>query len=77
MKVYFDRAHVGENGAVINIDASFSGIELYIPKTWKLVNNMNVSLAGVEEKNSRNVTEEVTVTLTGDIKFSGIEIIYV
>ena len=78
LKVYFDNSKPDVEGARINIEASFSGVELYIPKTWKIVNEVNVSLGGIEEKNNRyNTGEGSTVTLTGKISFSGVEIIYV
>jgi len=77
LAVYLDTAKVSKNGAVINIDASFSGVELYIPKSWNVTNSINATLSGVEERNRRYETTGPTVTLTGNAQFSGIEIIYI
>ena len=77
LKVYFDNATVSPEGAVINVDMSFSGVELYIPREWKVINGIEATLAGVEEKYKRNGDETVTVKLAGRAQFSGIEIIYV
>ena len=77
LKVYFDEAGLSPDGAEINFDVSFAGVELYIPRTWNIVNNINVSLGGVEEKNRRGESGGPAVTLTGNVRFSGVEIIYV
>ncbi len=65
------------NNAIVRIDASFSGIELYIPKTWNIDNKINVFLGAISEKNRNNQITTNTLTLVGDIKFSGVEIIYI
>ncbi len=77
MKVYFDRANVHEEGAEIRMDVTCGGVELYIPRTWKLIHNVNVSLGGIEEKNYRGEEGSIPVVLTGNVSLSGIEIIYV
>jgi hypothetical protein len=82
VKVYFDKAIIKGNSARINIYASFSGIELYIPKEWKIVNNLSSVLAAVDEKNNiirnkMNSQNEKNVVIEGTSKLSGIEIIYI
>ena len=77
LKVFFDNSKRDEDGVTIYLDASFSGVELYIPKEWKIVNNLNVSLGGVEEKNRRVEATGPLVTFSGNVSFSGVEIIYV
>ena len=77
MKVYFDNAIMSNENAIVRINASFSGIELYIPKTWSVENKTNVFLGDVSEKNRNNQTTTNTLTLVGDVSFSGVEIIYV
>lgn len=77
MKVYFDNAIVSPNGATIYLDVSFSGMELYIPKNWNLVNKVNSSFGSVEEKNRRMESNSPVVVLEGNVSFGGVEIIYV
>lgn len=77
MKVYFDHAVMKDNNAVVRINASFSGVELFVPKAWKVENRTNVFLAAIEEKNSSSEITTNTLTLIGDIKFSGVEITYI
>lgn len=77
MKVYFDNAVMSNGNAVVRIDASFSGIELYIPKTWNVDIKTNVFLGSVDEKNRNSQATTNNLTLVGDVSFSGVEIIYV
>lgn len=78
LTVYFDNSVPNLEGAEIQIDVSFGAAELYIPKTWRVVNRLNVSLGGVDEKN-RSMPDESspTVTLTGSVSLGAIEIIYI
>ncbi len=76
MKVYFDNAKI-EKDLTINLDISFSGVELYIPKEYKIINKADVSLGGIDEKNKRDVISKKTITITGKVSFAGVEIIYV
>ena len=77
MKVYFDNAMMQQPQATIYLDASFSGVELYIPKSWAMINKVHAAFGAVEEKN-QNVPDGVhSVILTGECNFSGVTIIYV
>lgn len=77
MKVYFDNAILHKGNGVVTIDASFSGVELYIPKTWMIYDKTNASFSSVDEKNRNEGTSMNTLTLVGNISFSGVEIIYI
>ena len=77
LKVYFDNATMSNSNAVVRINAYCSGIELYIPKNWRVENKTNIFLAAIDEKNKNNEMTTNTLTLVGDIKLSGIEIIYI
>lgn len=77
MKIYFDNATIEEDGAAININAAYSGVEFYIPKTWKLKKQVASFLSGIEEKGRPNVGEGPTVFLKGNLKLSGLVIHYI
>lgn len=77
MKVYFDNAIISSGSADIYLDVSFGGVELYIPRTWKVINDVNVSLGGMSEKNSGSEVDFPVVTIHGNVSFSGVEIIYI
>ena len=76
MKVYFDDAMIQNGEAVIDLDVKFGGAELYIPKTWTVINHANATFGAIEEKN-RNASEGTPkVKLIGDVTFGGVTIIY-
>lgn len=77
MKVYFDKAVIQSGTADIWMDLSFSGVELYVPRDWKVVNDVNYSLAGFDEKNRSESTGVPVLRLAGNSNFAGVTIIYV
>jgi predicted membrane protein len=77
MKVYFDNAVIQSGNAVINLDVSFAGVELFIPKEWKVIDKVDTSFGAIEEKNRNISTGIPCVTLVGSVKFAGVTIIYV
>jgi len=77
MKVYFDKAVVSSGHAEIYLDISLSGVELYIPKTWNVVYDVNITLGGIDEKNRKTASDSPVVTIKGSISLSGVEIIYI
>lgn len=76
-EIYFDNAEIKNDSAIINLDISFAGVEIYLPRTWRIENKVDVSLAAVEEKNKSNNVTEKTIILTGRVSLSGVEIIYI
>lgn len=78
MKVYFDNSKIEGNEAIVDLNVDFAGIELYIPKEWKVQNNIDTMLGGVDEKGHKEDKKDAKqLILKGKISFSGIEIIYV
>lgn len=77
MKIYFDNAIISSGYADIYLDVSFGGVELYIPRTWKIENEVNTSLGALDEKNRKIDSDSPVVTIRGNISFSGVEIIYI
>ena len=77
LNVFFDGAELHPDGASIYLDCSFGAIELYVPKTWNVINNVSAVLGAVDEKNTRRESDGPTLTLTGNVRFGGIEIMYV
>lgn len=78
MKVYFDNAIIQGDNAYINLDCSFAGVELFIPRTWQMINKSNFTFGDVAEKNRTNRNETTkTITLVGNANFCGVDIIYI
>lgn len=77
LEVYFDNAVMAEDKAVLRLDVAFSGLELYIPRSWNVENRTNVFLGGIENKKYGDKVYTNTLILTGDVKLSGVEIHYI
>lgn len=75
MEISFDDAVIQGGRAVVNLEVLFSGVEFYIPCSWKVENNTNCIFGGFEEHRSRNESEEgPTIVFEGDVRFSGVEV---
>lgn len=77
VKVYFDNALIPSGKADIYLDVSFGEAQLYIPKTWKIVNNVHVFLGDMNDNNRNASSVAPVVTIHGNINFGDVEIIYV
>jgi len=76
VKVYFDQCQVSPEGASIYVDCNFSGVFLYIPRTWS-INNQTHVFAGSVEGASTAAGDYTQVNLIGDVNFGSVKIIYV
>lgn len=77
LKVYFDHAVIQGDEAVVELDASFCGVELFIPKEWRVETQISTSFGGVEEKNRNISTGSPILRLVGHCSFGGVTIIYI
>lgn len=77
MKVYFDNATMKTGEATVDLDVSFAGVELYIPKTWDVKINARAAFGGIEQKNRPNPEPGPVLYLTGDVNFGGVTIVYI
>lgn len=79
LEVFFDEARLSPEGAEIYLDVSFGSIELYVPKQWKVIDDVRVSLGAVENdiRLPRPGENAPRLTLTGSVQFGNVEIHYV
>lgn len=76
-KLYFDNAVIRNQEAVLYLDIAFAGVELFIPKEWKVLIQAGASFGGIDEKNRNAGINSCTLKLVGRVSFGGVEIIYV
>lgn len=77
LKVYFDQAKLSEKGADVYLDCSFSGVALFVPHEWKVINEINASMGGVKMYENRGANEDLVLRVKGNANFSGVEIIFI
>jgi predicted membrane protein len=76
LKVYFDNAIIDGDKAVIYVNDSFGEIELYFPRDWKVINNVNTSFADAKMKNRASGADTKTVEIVGDVSFGDLKIYF-
>ncbi|MGL4760143.1 MAG: LiaF transmembrane domain-containing protein [Sarcina sp.] len=78
VQMYFDRDSIKEGEAILEIKASCSGIELYVPREWRVINGMNNIFSGADEQGKNNINEQSpTLKLKGKLSLSGLTIKYI
>jgi predicted membrane protein len=77
VKVYFDNALIPSGKADINLSVSFGEAVLFIPKTWKVINEAHVFLGDMEGRDNNISETSPVVTIRGNISFGDAKIIYV
>jgi len=77
-KVYFENVVV-EDTATINVDVSLGGVELYVPKNWNIVKQIDDSnMSGITEEGIPEVdADSPVVTLHGYSSLAGLKICYI
>lgn len=77
MKVYFNHAKLPDEQAEVVLDVSASGVQLFVPQAWDVVNEAEVFAGGIQEKGRHNPDGEKTLFLRGKVQLSGLDIIYI
>jgi len=79
LEVYFDQVILSPEGAEVFVDCSLGSVKLYIPKNWKVVNNLHASLGDVKNDNRFNKPDvnAPPLTLTGNVHLGSVEIHYI
>lgn len=75
--LYLDNACAPSGEVLIDVNATFSGIEIFIPRDWRVINKTSATFGGVDENGGSSGAGIVDVVLTGNVNFSGIEIKYI
>ena len=76
--VYFDNAIIQNASAELCVDVSFGAMKLYVPKVWKVENNITSNFGGVEERGESKWTESgKQLYLKVNVNFGAIYIYYI
>lgn len=77
VKVYFDHAEIPSGNADIYVDVSFGEAVLFIPRSWKVVNRVQVFLGDMSENHKSESLDSPVVTIHGNVSFGDIQVIYI
>ena len=76
VKVYFDQCIPDPEGLKIYVDCRFGGVVLYVPRTWNIDNQVN-GFAGNVDGATMSSGDYQKVTLSGDLRFGEVKIVYI
>ena len=76
MEVYFDNVTLSPNGAEVEVNCSFGSIEIYVPSHWRVIDDMNSSLANAEvsRRLQGNDADAPTIRVTGSVSLGNVEV---
>lgn len=77
LKVYLDQANLVNGPVEVYVEDSFGKISLFIPKEWKVVQDISVFAGSVDERNRNLGSSDKILNLVGSVNFGEIEITYV
>ncbi|MCI8957103.1 MAG: hypothetical protein HFG29_08980 [Eubacterium sp.] len=80
MEVYLDNARAAGDKVYMRIECYAGGLEIYIPRNWKLENKVDCfmgTIDGPEMRKEDEAVNDVTLILSGTVKAGGVEIIRV
>ena len=76
--IYLEHSSMLGNQATVSIDNAFSTTKLFIPKHWKVIQNVDLVASNVKERGySQWCGQGNTLFLNGDLIFATLEIIYI
>ncbi len=79
LSVFFDQAILSPAGAQVELDCSFGEIKLFVPRSWRVVDQLRANLGGVENDTYLSQPEEGAPQLTvcGAVTMGSVEIHYI
>lgn len=78
-EIYLTEAELNEKGAVVDLNISFGGVQIYVPKHWQINNDADCVMGGIdfEGRAVESAGDSPKLTLVGKVVFSGLTIVYV
>lgn len=77
MSVYFDNAIIQTGNATAHVECNFGEVQLFIPKEWIVLNNLDHSFGSVEERGTCQACSTSTLVLNGEVNFGNAVIHYI
>lgn len=79
LNVYFDGVRLSPDGAEIYVDVSFGTLVIYLPKEWRVIDQVHTSVGAVNNNMRSNVIagNAPVLTFKGRVSFGSLEIRYV
>ena len=78
-EIYMDKAVPAGNEVYVRVECMCGGVEIYIPKSWKVKNLTTATLGALDETGhyEGDAVNDTVVVLSGTIKLGAVEIVRV
>ncbi|MGL5415027.1 MAG: LiaF transmembrane domain-containing protein [Clostridium sp.] len=77
VQMYFDKDNIKNDEGILYINSVCSGVELYVPKEWRVMSEINNIFSGINEEGVSLSEKKAVLRLVGISKLSGITIKYI
>ena len=79
MEIYFGEAQLSPEGAEICLDCSFGTIELYVPRNWRIIDKLHISIGNVDNSIRADQPQDNApqLTIIGNVQWGNVEIHYI
>ena len=76
LEVYFDHVQLSPDGAEAYVNCKLGNLEMYLPKEWRVVDRMGVSLGnvGVDDRFKNSEESSPTLTIKGNVSLGNVEV---
>ena len=74
LEVRFDNADSYKGGATLHVDNHFGAIEICVPKSWRIIDNVDVHLGAIDLDNDGEDQDGPTLTVEGCVSLGAIDI---
>ena len=74
LEVRFDNADSYKGGATLHVDNHFGAIEICVPKSWRIIDNIDVHLGAIDLDNDGEDQDGPTLTIEGCVSLGAIDI---
>ena len=77
MELFLHRDTESNDILNVDVDVSFGGLRIFIPKNWEVFSDVNCIVGGIDIDEAELENDCSTLILTGTVLVGGIEVIYV
>ena len=74
LEVRFDNVESYKGGGTLHVDNHFGAVEICVPKSWRIIDNIEVHLGAIDLDNDGDPQDGPTLTVAGDVSLGAIDI---
>lgn len=76
-EIYLNNAKIPSGEAIVTLDCKCSGVDIYVPKEWNVINKVDVTMGAVSLNGKSTGESGINLILIGNASLCGVDIKYV